>query len=160
MTARRSHEIWSLRVVLGDPGFEASALSSWERVMALSAENKRSWRCLMISLRPHTAIANSLGILDSLAGQGGRFLEGLALSVCGPRNLPETMKLIGTVTSARQCMYREVVAEPTCIAHNHHCGDRKLPAPCSTAGVLSISFVRIKESVSSPGNDRLPLAWP
>lgn len=30
LTARRSHEIWSLRVVLGDPGFEASAFSSWE----------------------------------------------------------------------------------------------------------------------------------
>ena len=59
--------------------------------MALSAENKRSWRCLSISLRPHTAIANSLGILDSLAGQGGRFLEGLALSICGTCDLPEPM---------------------------------------------------------------------
>jgi len=59
--------------------------------MALSAENNRSCRCLMISSRPRAATANSLGILDSLAGQGGRFLEGLALSICGTCDLPETM---------------------------------------------------------------------
>ena len=51
LTARRSHEIWSLRVVLGDPGFEASALSSCEWVIARSAENRRSCKCLEISLK-------------------------------------------------------------------------------------------------------------
>jgi hypothetical protein len=37
------------------------------------------------------AAVSSLDILDSLAGQAGRLLEGLPLSVGGARDLPQTM---------------------------------------------------------------------